>query len=311
VTPRVSVIVPTVARPELLAASVASALGQTVKDIEVLVVNDGGDLARDGTPAGEPRVQHLWQTNQGAAAARNFGAARARGEWLAFLDDDDLWLPGKLERQLALAQHAPDAGMIHTDFLVLENDRTRLGDRVLPRERIPSGWVGRELFLENFVLTSSVLMRRDLFARLGGFDTGLRRIEDYELWLRAARQAPIGFVPEALTVYRAHVGQKSNNEMEKHLLLPVIFERFVRHHPEVWQAYGAAAVRRRLNRLRWRAGYANWLAGSYGTARVQFLMAWRWQPRNIRPLLYALACGGGPQAVQLGQTLKRALSRAG
>jgi hypothetical protein len=165
--------------------------------------------------------------------------------------------------------------------------------------------VGRQLFLDNFILCSSVLMRRDLFQRLGGFDTRLRRTEDYELWLRASRAAPIDFVREALTVYRVHTGQKSNNEMEKHLLLPEIFDRFLRTHPEVWGEYGRGAVRGRLGQLCWTAGYANMMEGSYQVARRQFLGALRWEPWNLRPLVYALACGGGPWAVLLTRSIKR------
>lgn len=208
--PHVSVIIPAYNAERFIQESVDSALAQTHRDVEVIVVDDS---STDHTPArlreyGD-RVHVLRKRNGGAAAARNAGANMARGEWLAFLDADDVWEPAKLERQLALAAAAPwsytNRINIGTrgDVPELQSDVTVMhaGDVFMP------------LLLEgNFMTSSSVMIRRDLFQALGGFTTSEKNAEDWDLWLRvAARHHPVAYCAEPLVRYRFHAGGKSRN----------------------------------------------------------------------------------------------------
>lgn len=206
--PHVSVIIPAYNAERFVAETVRSALYQTYQDLEVIVVDDG---STDRTVASLEEfgdgIRVHQQANAGAAAARNAGAQIASGSWIAFLDADDLWLPHKLERQLA----SPVAPLLYTnrfnigargDLPLVQSDVTAMheGDVFLP------------LLLEgNFITSSSALLRRDVFEQVGGFDSTLTRAEDYDLWLRVAERHPVGVLREPLVRYRFHPDGKSRN----------------------------------------------------------------------------------------------------
>lgn len=204
----VSVIIPAYNAEAFIVDTVNSALNQTCQDLEVIVVDDG---SKDGTVAalaqfGDRILVHQ-QANGGVAKARNTGVALATGDWVAFLDADDLWLPHKVERQLASASAAP---MVYTDRLNIgaRGDLPELQSLVTPMH-------GGDLFVpllrSNFITNTSVMIRRELFEKLGGFYTGLNGTEDWDLWIRVAASHPIGFVPEPLVKYRFHEGSISRN----------------------------------------------------------------------------------------------------
>lgn len=206
--PHVSVIIPAYNAEAFIADTVRSALDQTYRDLEVIVVDDG---SADGTLKAleqfQGRVRVHAQANGGVARARNAGVRLAAGSWIAFLDADDLWLPHKIERQLACS----DVPMSFTDrfnFGVI-GDLPELQSKATPMR-------GGDLFVPllrdgNFITSTSVMMRRELFEQLGGFYTGLNGTEDWELWLRVAERHPIGFVDEPLVRYRLHAGGISRN----------------------------------------------------------------------------------------------------
>ena len=206
--PIVSVVIPAYNAQGFIADAVRSALAQTYRDLEVIVVDDG---STDGTltelEGFGDRIRVHQQANQGVAAARNAGAQMAHGGWIAFLDADDLWLPHKLERQLA----AGAAPMLFTDRLNIgaRGDLPEVQSEVTPMR-------GGDLFTVllgegNFITNTSVMMRRALFETMGGFYTGLNGTEDWDLWIRVAERHEIGFVDEPLVRYRFHPGGLSRN----------------------------------------------------------------------------------------------------
>jgi O-antigen biosynthesis protein len=200
--PRVSVIVPTYNRADVLPRAMRSVLAQTWTDFELLVVDDGStDTTRTVvTGLEDVRVRYLQQpSNGGVAAARNRGLREARGDFIAFLDSDDEWLPDKLAAQLAVFETAPpDVGLVYTGVeCVLQDGRRRVD---LPEAR---GDVYREMLGRNVIHGggSNVLMRRNVVATVGFFDEGLRAIEDYEYWLRVTRFFAIDYVAAPLIRY--------------------------------------------------------------------------------------------------------------
>ena len=204
----VSVIIPAYNAEPFIAETVQSALNQSFRDLEVIVVDDG---SKDGTvaalaPFGD-RVRVYQQANGGVARARNTGVAKARGTWVAFLDADDLWLPHKLERQLSMAS----APLVFTDRFNIgaRGDLPEVQSEVTPMQ-------GGDIFVAlmragNFITNTSVILRRELFEKMGGFFTGLNGTEDWDLWIRIAERHEIGFVPEPLVRYRFHPGGLSRN----------------------------------------------------------------------------------------------------
>jgi glycosyltransferase involved in cell wall biosynthesis len=208
---RVSIIIPTYNREEFLLEAVKSVLAQTYEDFELIVVDDG---STDGTKKViqryKKRLRYLSQANQGVSAARNNGLAHAQGEFVAFLDSDDLWLPEKLAAQIAFMDRHPQAQICYTDEIWI-----RRGVRVNPKKRHAkySGEIYPHCLPLCIISPSSALMRRGLFAQVGGFDPNLPVCEDYDLWLRVAAYYPVYFIPQRLIVKRGgHVDQLSRRE---------------------------------------------------------------------------------------------------
>ena len=202
--PRVSVIIPAYNAAALLRHTLESVLGQSWRDLEVVLVDDGStdETAQVAESFGGP-VRVLRQRNQGPSVARNHGVEAARGSFIAFLDADDLWLPDKLGLQMELFQERPELGLVYTNYQYTD------GSKLLPLHRgaqkVPfEGWVFRPLLRDNFLATSTVVVRRECLQQVGGFDPALEISEDYDLWLRVAREYPVGYVPAPLARYRFH-----------------------------------------------------------------------------------------------------------
>jgi glycosyltransferase involved in cell wall biosynthesis len=200
---QVSVIVPTRNRRELLPTTLCSALGQRGVDLEVLIIDDASD---DDTAAvahaladGRVRVIRL-DTPSGVSMARNRGVAAARGEWLAFLDDDDLWAPDKLARQLAAARES-GRDWAYTGGVVF------LGDRIVRAQvPLPPDAMVKTLLRYDAIPGggSNVIMRRALWPHTGPFDTQLRSGEDWEMWIRLAKHGIPAWVCAPLVAKRLH-----------------------------------------------------------------------------------------------------------
>lgn len=190
----VTVIIPTYnPDPSWLQEAVDSAVAQEPAPLEVLVIDDGSSEPVAVAP--HPLVRVVRQQNGGVAAARNHGLALARGDFVAFLDHDDRWLPGKLAAQLE--RLAPGVGLCSTAFDLLA-DGTR-----------SPGWGGpatdyRHLLSGNPIGASTVVVRRDVLKTVGGFTPGIAGAEDWEAWLRVARVSLLEHVPEPLVLYRVH-----------------------------------------------------------------------------------------------------------
>jgi len=197
---RVSAIIPTYNRKDFVLEAVESVIAQTYGDWELIVVDDGSS---DGTGEalkrfGE-RLRYIYQANQGVSAARNRGLELARGEFIAYLDSDDLWLPEKLRTQVAFMDRHPEAQICYTDEIWI-----RRGVRINPRKKHAkySGWIYPYCLPLCIISPSSALMRRGLLEQIGAFDPQLPVCEDYDLWLRVAARFPVFFIPRKLIVKR-------------------------------------------------------------------------------------------------------------
>ena len=194
----VSVIIPTCNRAGTVVRAVKSVLDQTLKDLEVIVVDDGStdDTIELLGGIADARLQVLSQSNRGVSAARNFGLSKARGRFLALLDSDDRWLPQKAARQVRF--------MVEGGFHLCQTDEIwiRNGVRVNPcrKHAKPAGWFLEKSLHMCLISPSCVMFTREFLERYGTFDETLPACEDYDLWLRAGISCPAGFLPEALVV---------------------------------------------------------------------------------------------------------------
>ncbi len=198
--PNVSVIIPTYNRYTLLCEAIASVRAQTFTDYELIVVDDG---STDNTPslADDPDLRYLAPQRTGMpGASRNRGAAAARGEYLAFLDSDDLYLPEKLKKQTDLLDAQPEIPLVHTRELWKRGEKT-VSQKGQKHQR--EGDIFADALWKCTIGPSTVMMRKTVFETLGGFDETLEVAEDYEFWLRLTARYPVAYIDEALTIKRA------------------------------------------------------------------------------------------------------------
>lgn len=197
---KVTVIIPTFNRAHCLAESIQSVLDQSFTDFDLIVVDDG---STDNTPEILRQFEGIQQIrleeNQGVSFARNQGIAQAKGEWIAFLDSDDLWKKNKLATQMKWVESHPDVKAIYTDEIWI-----RKGVRVnaMNKHRKYSGDIFRYCLPLCIVSPSSVMLHNELLNEVGGFDESMPVCEDYDLWLRIAKRFPFHFIEEKLIIKR-------------------------------------------------------------------------------------------------------------
>lgn len=211
VSPQVSVVIPAYNRERSVRAAVDSALAQQGVAVEVIVVDDG---SQDGTAGvveaiDDPRVSLVRQSNGGVSAARNTGIRNARGEWVAFLDSDDVWLPQKLGRQLERMAEAPGCMASQTSAYLVDDDLRPI--RLKRCVQVEDPLLTFLRFHNLPAAGSSWIVKRDLLERIGGFDPTLERIEDWDFSLRIARFANPLCIDEPLTLYRYNEDNRSHD----------------------------------------------------------------------------------------------------
>lgn len=196
----VSIVIPTYNRWPMVRDAVESVLGQNYKQFELIVVDDGSqDKTVENLESYGSALRVISQSQRGVAAARNLGVRSSSGRYLSFLDSDDLWQPRKLETQVAFMDAAPEVQISQTEEIWI-----RKGVRVNPkkRHRKPSGDIFRASLDLCLVSPSAVMMTRELFERVGGFDETFTVCEDYDLWLRVAVDTPVPLIPVPLVLKR-------------------------------------------------------------------------------------------------------------
>jgi glycosyltransferase involved in cell wall biosynthesis len=238
----ISVIIPTYNRASFLSEAIASVLGQDyfrrrdgARAFELLVIDDGSD---DGTREvaaefGEQVYYHA-QPHRGVSAARNAGLELAKGETIAFLDSDDLWLKQKIGVQMAFFKAFPDAKVSYTEEIWVRN-----GARLNPHKKHakPSGWIFDKVLPLCLLSLSSCLFRREVFDAVGGFDESLPVCEDYDLGIRIAQRYPIHLIPAPLIIKRGgHTDQLSHKYWGMDRYRVQALEKALRSGLETWQA---------------------------------------------------------------------------
>ena len=193
-SPAVAVVIITYNGEAYLRKAIASVLGQTLSDLELVVVEDGSRDAAESIVAAcnDPRARYVWRPNGGTSAARNTGIDETTAPLVAFLDCDDWWDPGKLEAQVAALERTPGAGVVYSAAMMV----TQETGAMTPNPAVIEGDATPSLMLRNSITgsASSVMVRRALIDRVGSFDETLKFAEDWEYWLRLARASPFARV---------------------------------------------------------------------------------------------------------------------
>ncbi len=209
-TPTVSVVIATYNKAREIGAAIDSVLHQTYRDVEILVVDDGStdDTAERVTAYGD-RVRYVLKPNGGTGSTRNLGIAQARGRFVAFLDGDDLWLPRKLEVQMAAFEREPDILAVQCGAYCVDSALNVLEVRACdPRQDSLLNFL---LFRNLPAFASSVIIRKDVLDRIGGFGLDLVILSDWDMVCRLAHAGILRSVPELLTLYRHYPSNQSTN----------------------------------------------------------------------------------------------------
>ncbi len=305
--PLVSVIMPAYNRETFIADAANSVLAQDYPALELIVVDDGStDRTKEILRDYGDRILLLEQQNAGPAVARNRGLDRARGELIAFLDSDDLWLPGKIAAQVRHLQAHPEIGLVYGNWACWEADgegRFHMPSaepvRDLDVEEAPRGWIYNDLLLDCVVLTSTVMVRRSVVDTVGRFDPTLLRGQDYDYWLRVSRVARVHKLRAVVALYRQHAGMIASRYPDRNFELEVL-ERAQRN----WGLEGPdgretapSVLRRRLARLAFGFGYRHFWNGRPDIALSSFARSVRYHPAQLRSWVY-LALGAGKYALK-------------
>jgi glycosyltransferase involved in cell wall biosynthesis len=224
--PLVSVIIPTYNRSALVPGAIDSVLLQTYSNHEVIVVDDAStdDTAERLQDRYGQKIKYIKQSaNTGPSAARNAGMHMAQGTYIAFLDDDDEWLPDKLSLQVPVMQQNPDVGVVYCGCFLVDEGGAVIG-QIKPEKR---GYIFNDLLHKNYLITSAALIRKELLEKTGGFDETLSACEDWDLWIRISQRCLIEYIDKPLLRYKGHRHNIHHDmhKMEKNTFM--VFDKYL------------------------------------------------------------------------------------
>ena len=242
-------IIPIYNGEQYVAKAINSVLAQTYQNIEILLINDGSS---DGSKAvildyiNLPNVVYREQSNGGVAAARNIGLRAARGELIAFLDQDDVWMPQKIELQAQYMQTHPKIGLVHANIEYIDEHSQPIEKRRSEWQTNASGLCFEEMFKENGIAVLTVCIRRKVCIEIGYFREDVSGVDDYDYWLRVAYSHQIGHINQVLAHYRLHTHNESQNWLRQEIRLSRVLEDAISDNPVVRRDPGANTVKSRL-----------------------------------------------------------------
>lgn len=200
--PKVSVVISTYNQPGYLCEAIDSVLAQTYTDYEIIVVDDGStEETREAVKKYGDKIRYFYQGNQGATRAEDFGIRQARGEYIASLDHDDLWMPDLLEKQVELLERDPGLAFVCAAVYTMDARGGITGTYESGRY---CECVFASLLEDNFVQHSTVVLRKKYYFDAGGFDADFTVNHDHDLWLRLAKKHRFAYRPLLLAKYRLH-----------------------------------------------------------------------------------------------------------
>jgi len=280
--PKVSIVIPTYNRAKLLKRAIHSVLNQTYQDYEIIIVDDGStdnteEVVRSFNDNKVIYIKH--ERNKGAPAARNTGIRAARGEYVAFQDSDDEWLPEKLEKQIkAFKTASTEIGIVYTGFWRIEGDKRTFfpSPNITPKE----GAIHDALLKGNFVGTPSTLVKKECFEKAGMFDEKLPMLEDWELWIRISKCYCFKYIDEALAISYYNPG--SVNEQGCLIEAQTLKLMLEKHFEDIKRNRGLLASYYR------RIGYLLCLNGQIAQGRGYLKKAVMTYPIDVKSFLLAL-----------------------
>ena len=297
--PRVSVVIPVRNGKDYLQEALDSVLQQSFADLELLLIDDGStDDDYDRYALQDPRVRVIHLTGTGVSRARNVGMAQSRGDFIAFLDADDVWFPGKLQAQVRYVDAHPDVGVVFGKFIrwpalpgggfapasALIQDVAQLSKA----EEERSGWLYTRLLDGLLVGMNTAVVRRTVYEAIGGFNESMRQGEDYDFWLRASRVAEMHSLDGNVALYRIHPASAMHRLAQENplsILLQMATMRWGLADQHGNHA-SAASFKKRVAITHFDHAYSHFWHGDLAVARQHFWQSLSGEHRRFRSLLY-------------------------
>ncbi len=249
--PLVSVIIPTYNRADLVVQAVQSALNQTYTNVEIIVVDDGStDNTRELLNQYEAEIKYIYQERTERSKARNEGFRYSKGDYVAFLDSDDLWLPAKIEKQVQVLENRHDVGVVYTGVQFIDRNGNPYNQEM--RWDTPKRQVLYEDLMTNNIVTgttSSVMIRRISLEKVGLFDETMNTCEDLDLYRRLARDCNFHKIDLPLVKFRIHPGNTQHNASQMAKGWETIIEKLSQDTPPDYEYYRNEAIIRILSRI--------------------------------------------------------------
>ncbi len=284
--PAVSVIIPTYNAAEYLSKAIESVLAQTFKDYELIVVDDGStDDTEEVVRRFGDRVKYLRQENRGPGAAKNLGIKNSRGSLIATLDADDRWFPHKLAVQFAYMKEHSEAALVYGNCSTFDEQGilTEAYDGI--HRKVFSGDVFDKLILKNFIASITIMVRKSCLARVGLFPENFMISEDWHLWLRIAKEYPIGYIDEPLAMYRWQKKSLTWDYAKSYPYRLKVLDEISELYRDYFKS-SKALLRRARSGLLMRYGYSLFNSGDYKNARNNFISSIRQNPIQLNSYLY-------------------------
>ncbi len=276
----VSVIVPVFNRQDYVAETIESIVKQTYKNIEIIIINDGSTdnsekIIRTFQSQYPDIINVINQQNQGQVKARNNGLKIARGEFIAFLDSDDVWLLDKLEKQVCLFNKK--VGLVYSGVQYIDTWGNVIGEEQCDQNI--KGAVYEKLIVKNRMTGGTVIVRNEALKKVGLFDETFEAAENWDLWIRVTQFYEVNFVDEALLKYRKHSGNMSSNNTLMLDATHSILEKYCLNTNI--EGVAAEACEIATANYYYRVGVYQTSVGDYSTARANFKKANKFVPNYL------------------------------
>ncbi len=287
--PLVSVILPTYNCAHFLLHSIQSILSQTYHSYEIIVVDDGStDNTKEVLTPFMQRIKYIYyHQSKGAHVARNLGIRSSQGKYIAFIDADDLWLPEKLQTDVEYLEMHSDISMVYSRHINIDNNGNKLDEG--SRTRLPSGNIFIQLFSEqNFITTSSVVVRKEVFGTTGIFDEQLLNCQDWDMWLRIAYHFKVAGINKPLVKYRHNPHSLSKNRDNVLKYQKVIIDKTYNSFKDEGNGISDKLYKRRLASHHAKVGRHYLRTGNKALALENFYLSLKYNLLNFRTIRYYL-----------------------
>ena len=320
--PTISILMPVYNGAKFLASAIDSALAQTYPAIQLILVNDcatdnSAEIIARYLP--DPRITYLQNAhNSGVATSRNVALQHATGSYIAFHDQDDLWLPNKLELQMAALQQHPEIGLLHTRYaridpegrLFPEYNTLDQGAFGNPAAETVVGDVFEEIFISNDIQPLTSIIPKTVLDTVGWFNPDLPGVDDYELWLRIARRYPIAHLQTITGYWRQHAAQQSKQGYTMLLIRLKAMDTFLAADPDAASKVNRSAFVARMHGMnRGAANHYFYNMQDYASARGYFRKALTLKPGDIDSRIKLAYCALPDAMRERLRRLKQRLKR--